>query len=258
MDSDEDEPLANISGSSALDKQARMQAEDAEIEAVRKRLLAARLVEQPDGELEKLQARQRGRIERHNSYRGGEGGGRQGGAMNDLMDLNFDGDSQENLPPTIQPNVRSPNASINLSSSGSAGARHGSLADYSDYDSEEDSDDDIAQVALASTSSAKSGPSARNFNAVQSTDSLGAGSTGTRGLSTYSNDDEGYADDDAASFASHQPQIGPQYSTASLQRGDADDDDDGFDPFADPEDEPEQHDDYLHSRDRPRQEYAAV
>ena len=76
--------------------------EDAEIEAVRKRLLAARLVEQPDGELEKLQARQRGRIERHNSYRGGEGGGRQGGAMNDLMDLNFDGDSQENLPPTIQ------------------------------------------------------------------------------------------------------------------------------------------------------------
>ena len=77
---------------SAADKQARLEAEDAEIEAVRKRLLQARVMEMPDGELEKLQDRQRRGIERHRSVRAAEGGG---GTMNDLMDLNFDDASRE-------------------------------------------------------------------------------------------------------------------------------------------------------------------
>lgn len=95
-DSDE-EPLAaiNSSGPSAEERaQAKADAFEAEIDIVRQRIANARL-SAPDGELEKLQDRQRERIERLNSYRSqagdsGSGSGHGRGAMDDLRDLRFD------------------------------------------------------------------------------------------------------------------------------------------------------------------------
>jgi len=91
-DSDEEAPLALIDDTrSAAQKQRdRAEAEDAEIEMVRKRIAAARM-NAPDGELDLLQDRQRARIERHNSYVSSvRSGAEGGGAMRDLIDLDFD------------------------------------------------------------------------------------------------------------------------------------------------------------------------
>ncbi|KDN44359.1 hypothetical protein K437DRAFT_257064 [Tilletiaria anomala UBC 951] len=285
VDSDENEPLAAISsgnsstsggGGNAAERQARL---DAEIEAVRKRLLQARLMDAPDGELEKLQNQQRGRIERHNSYarsiassrNGVTGGGAGSSAMTDLMDLNFDDGSCDNLPPSIQPNVRSSVASSSAVGSslatGVASGHGGGLSDYSDLDSEEgEESSDGAEVAMASASGSgsrfgatiganKKSP-ATAAAAAESTSSLGAGDRHGRG--GYEDGDDGF--DDAASFASHRPQIGPKFSAVTH----LEDDDDGFDPFADPaeddatgaQDEPM--DAFRRRHDGPREAYAAV
>ena len=109
-DSDDDEPLANITGNEN-GKQKYLN-DDKEIEIVRKRIADARLGNQftndpsdVGGELEKLQIKQRTRLERHNSYlssrsslQGTSGVGTArggGGAMDDLMDLNFDDNGSE-------------------------------------------------------------------------------------------------------------------------------------------------------------------
>lgn len=114
-DEDDNEPLANISGKGTgtgegESERQRWEADDKEIELVRKRIAEARLMGPKEGELEKLQVKQRTRLERHNSYmssrsglsgftndenasRGGAAAG--GGAMQDLMDLNFDDNGSE-------------------------------------------------------------------------------------------------------------------------------------------------------------------
>ncbi len=233
MDSDEEREHATAAATLAQ----RREEEDAEIEAVRKRLLQARLMEAPEGELEKLQDRQRGRIERHNSMRSvstGRTGG--GGAMNDLMDLRFDEEDDDDLlPPSIQPNVRSPAPSTVASGSRSAhttagsstrgGGRtaSGTLSDYSDYDAEEgegaydSSDSDAREIALAGKDASALGD-------------VGVGAGKGKGM--------------------RRPQIGPDYDTASLhsfKRGSASgaaaEDGEEYDPFADPDDDEDEDED---------------
>lgn len=136
VDSDEEEPLANIRGgkSAAERANARAEAEEAEIELVQKRLADAHLGE---GQLEALQDKQRMRIERHNSYRtqsirsGSESVQSGTGHMKDLMDINFDDDEGQ---------------SHTASSSSRPSNQGASLSDYSDYESESDEETQRAKA----------------------------------------------------------------------------------------------------------------
>lgn len=190
-DSDEEGIMGQLRGQEAVDAQIREQ--DAEIEAVRQRLLRARF--EPDGEIAQLQERQRRGIERHNSVNP-PARRAPGSAMADLMDLNFDeADAPASRP--LEPR------------------RHASP----DSDGYSDESDD-AQVAMASASG-----NANRFDP---------------------RDDE---DDDTGSiYYTRRPQIGPRYASSFLSdeedehlpaRGHAStgqpEDDDDFDPFADPE-----------------------
>lgn len=156
LDSDDEEPLAAISGSGQTAEQktaARIAADDAEIEMVRKRIANARL-NAPDSELEKLQTRQRVRIERHNSRVGsmrsfdmspqptgagssGTRGAAGGGAMSDLIDLDFQEDHGGYHPSHQQDAYGRRGMMASEAAAGSSSNQHGALSDYSDYESEE-------------------------------------------------------------------------------------------------------------------------
>lgn len=130
VDSDDDEPLANIKGGKSAAERAhdRAEAEEAEIALVQKRLAAAHLGE---SELEALQGNQRYRIQRHNSHRSqsirsGQSGITGDGHMRDLMDLNFDDQASSH-----------PSQSTSAARSSTQG---GTLSDYSDYESESEED----------------------------------------------------------------------------------------------------------------------
>lgn len=169
VDSDEEEPLANIrGGKSAVERaNARAEAEEAEIELVQRRLADAHLGE---GQLEALQDKQRMRIERHNSHRSqsvrSEGGDSvQGGSghIKDLMDINFDDDDGQ---------------SRTVSSTSRPSNQGASLSDYSDYESE--SDEETHRAARTGTDK--------------------------YGRSQY---DDGEDEDSWAPITNHQPNIGP-------------------------------------------------
>lgn len=226
LDSDDDEPLAAISGSGQSAEQktaARIAADDAEIEMVRKRIASARL-NAPDSELEKLQTRQRVRIERHNSRvgsmrsfdmgshdtvvgsSGARGGG--GGAMNDLIDLDF----QEDHGGYQQTQQQGGHARRGMMASEAAGSssQHGALSDYSDYESEDSADEHAHQAPgrarqLAASSSRPEGGSWSNLNDSEEEE----------WLRTTNN---------------HRPSIGPGFS---WNEEDEADDDPFADPFAD-------------------------
>ncbi|EPQ28967.1 uncharacterized protein PFL1_03257 [Pseudozyma flocculosa PF-1] len=215
LDSDEDnEPLAAISGGETAEQKqaARLEADDAEIELVRKRIAAARL-NAPEGELEKLQDRQRGRIERHNTrvgsirsfdMGGSASAGAGEGAVGDLMDLNFDDDQ------TTTSSARGGGGGMTASESAGSGfqARGGALSDYSDYDESEESDGEgQGHRVPVGRSTRPDGASWTNLNDSEEEEWLQA----TQG---------------------HRPRIGPGFS---WNEGDDDnDDDEAEDPFADP------------------------
>ncbi|EST07789.1 hypothetical protein PSEUBRA_002901 [Kalmanozyma brasiliensis GHG001] len=226
LDSDDDEePLAAISGSGQTAQQktaARLAADDAEIEMVRKRIADARL-NAPDSELEKLQTRQRVRIERHNSRVGSmrsfdmspqasqagssqrAAGGGGGGAMNDLIDLDFQEDQGRYHSQTQPGGAR--RGMTASEAAGSSSAQHGALSDYSDYESEESADEHAHPQApgrarqLAASSSRPEGGSWSNLN---------------------DSDEEEWL----RTTQNHRPNIGPGFN---WDEEEADDD-----PFADP------------------------
>lgn len=219
LDSDDEEPLAAISGSghTAQEKAAaKMKADDAEIELVRKRIADARL-NAPDSELEKLQTRQRVQIHRHNSRVGsmrsfdmdqpsGAAASRGGGAMNDLIDLDFQDDGYVH-PQSQSHSAGGARRGTMASEAAGSGSHGGALSDYSDYESEESADERPRQAPgraqqLAASSSRPEGGSWSNLNDSEEEEWLQT----TRG---------------------HRPNIGPGFSWNEEE--DADDD-----PFADP------------------------
>lgn len=125
----------------------RAAAEEAEIEAVRKRLEGENFDDPShgwEGELEKLQFKQRRGIDRHNSRRNvptlGAGAG-PGSAVKDLLDLDFDDTtSSMSAGPSLRPNRQASLSSGPAITNASSSQQHGSLSDYSDYDSSEDED----------------------------------------------------------------------------------------------------------------------
>ncbi len=217
LDSDDDEPLASITGSGQTAEQktaARIAADDAEIEMVRKRIADARL-NAPDSELEKLQTRQRVQIHRHNSRVGsmrsfdmdpqaGAGSSQRGGggAMNDLIDLDFQEDRYHSQ--AQQGGAR--RGMTASEAAGSSSTQHGALSDYSDYESEESADEHTHQAPgrarqLAAASSRPEGGSWSNLN---------------------DSDEEEWL----RTTQNHRPNIGPGFN---WDEDEADDD-----PFADP------------------------
>lgn len=113
-----------------------------------------------EGEIEKLQFKQRRGIERHNSRRGPMGGG----AVQDLLDLDFDDTASASVGPSLRPHNRGAGAS-SATGAGSrsvsaatatapATAGGGTLSDFSDYDS---SDDEDAAAAAAAGAGAGAG-----------------------------------------------------------------------------------------------------
>lgn len=228
LDSDDDEePLAAISGSGQTAEQrtaARLAADDAEIEMVRKRIADARL-NAPDSELEKLQTRQRVQIVRHNSRVGsmrsfdmspqptGAGSSQRagGGGMNDLIDLDFQEDQSGYPASHSQPGGAS-HSRRGMMASEAAGSstQHGALSDYSDYESEDSADEHAHQAPgrarqLAASTSRPEGGSWSNLNDSEEEEWL-------------------------RTTQNHRPNIGPGFSWNE----DEDADDDPFaDPFAD-------------------------
>lgn len=174
-DSDDDEPLAAIHSDRATAAQ-RAAAEDAEIEAVRQRLAEADVTEGTaaqkaprvaalddddwEGEIEKLQVKQRRGIHRHNSRRGDL---TTTDAMQDLLDLDFD-DTATSSGPSLRPHNRAPGSSVGgaslaaQSSSSSASQRQrvtsGTLSDFSDYDSSDEEGHNAAAAAAAAAAGA--------------------------------------------------------------------------------------------------------
>lgn len=234
LDSDDEEPLAAISGTGQTAEQktaARIAADDAEIELVRKRIAKARL-DAPDSELEKLQTRQRVRIERHNSRVGsmrsfdmspeatgaGPSGGAQrgggGGAMNDLIDLDFQEDQAGGYLHPQSQGQQSGHGRRGMMASEAAGSstQHGALSDYSDYESEDSAD--------AHHSGQQAPGRARQ---------LAAASSRPEGAS-WSNLNDSDEEEWLRTTQNHRPSIGPGFSWNE----DEDADDDPFaDPFAD-------------------------
>ncbi|TKY87251.1 hypothetical protein EX895_003928 [Sporisorium graminicola] len=229
LDSDEEEePLADISGSGQTAEQktaARLAADDAEIEMVRKRIANARL-NAPDSELEKLQTRQRVQIVRHNSRVGsmrsfdmgeqpiGAGSSQRaaGGAINDLIDLDFQEDSSGYAASHAQSDASHGRRGMTASEAAGSSTQHGALSDYSDYESEDSADEQVHQAPgrarqLAASTSRPEGGSWSNLN---------------------DSDEEEWL----RTTQGHRPNIGPGFSWNEDE--DADDDDDPFaDPFAD-------------------------
>ncbi|BGP31194.1 hypothetical protein JCM10296v2_002958 [Rhodotorula toruloides] len=111
-------------------------------QSIRSRLSA---FDMQDREMDKLQQRQRRRLERHLSSRSGVPQ-----VHPDLQDLAFGPTGSSSLPPPIQP--RSPEDAYT----------HGSLSDYSDYSSEEDHSDDDAPSHPAHASGSGTTP-ARSY-----------------------------------------------------------------------------------------------
>ncbi|SPO22043.1 uncharacterized protein UTRI_02040_B [Ustilago trichophora] len=228
LDSDDEEPLAAISGSGQTAQQktaARIAADDAEIEMVRKRIANARL-NAPDSELEKLQTRQRVRIERHNSRVGsmrifdmspqptgagssGARGAAAGGAMSDLIDLDFQEDHGGYLQSHQQNEHGRRGLMASEAAAGSSSNQHGALSDYSDYESEDSAEEHSRQGQapgrarqLAASASRPEGGSWSNLNDSEEEEWL-------------------------RTTQNHRPSIGPGFSWN--EEDDADDD-----PFADP------------------------
>lgn len=224
LDSDDEEPLAAISGSGQTAEQktaARIAADDAEIEMVRKRIANARL-NAPDSELEKLQTRQRVRIERHNSRVGslrsfdmdaqptgpGSSGARGGGgAVNDLIDLDFQEDHGGYAQSQAQHGGGHGRRGLMASEAAGSSSQHGALSDYSDYESEDSADEHSRQAPgrarqLAASSARPEGGSWSNLNDSEEEEWL-------------------------RTTQNHRPNIGPGFSWN--EEDDADDD-----PFADP------------------------
>lgn len=210
VDSDDEEPLADIGGeSNAHDRAAaKIKADDAEIELVRKRIANARLA--PDSELEKLQTRQRVRIVRHNSRIGSirsfdmspQTTGTRGsgsGAMNDLIDLDFNEEAHSGRHQQARPSLLDDDASLAT----------GTLSDYSDYESEESDEDHQARHRTASNPS---------------------GSARKPVAGSWSNLNDSDEEEWLRTTQGHKPSIGPGFSWNE----DEDQDDDPFaDPFAD-------------------------
>ncbi|PWY99026.1 hypothetical protein BCV70DRAFT_122727 [Testicularia cyperi] len=227
LDSDDEEPLANISGhggATAEEKNAaRIKADDAEIEMVRKRIADARL-NAPDSELEKLQTRQRVRIERHNSRvgsmrsfdmspqpTGARASGSGGGAMNDLIDLDFNEESGAShlQPPRSayqQQQQQHGRGRMASESVGDSSGRGGVLSDYSDYESEE-SDEEHSRQRSAS---------------------YGKSTAGRPAGGSWSNLNDSEEEEWLRTTQGHRPDIGPGFSWNE------DDDGGDDDPFADP------------------------
>ncbi|CBQ72069.1 conserved hypothetical protein [Sporisorium reilianum SRZ2] len=230
LDSDEEEePLAAISGSAQTAEQrtaARLAADDAEIEMVRKRIADARL-NAPDSELEKLQTRQRVQIVRHNSRVGsmrsfdmgpqptGAGssqrGGGAGGAMNDLIDLDFQEDQSGYHASHAHQGVASHGRrGMTVSEAAGSSTQHGALSDYSDYESEDSAEEHVHQAP------------GRARQLAASTSRPEAGS--------WSNLNDSEEEEWLRTTQNHRPNIGPGFSWNE----DEDADDDPFaDPFAD-------------------------
>ncbi|KAN0060339.1 hypothetical protein ACQY0O_007668 [Thecaphora frezii] len=223
LDSDDDEPRAAISaGETAEQKQAaRMEADDAEIEMVRKRIAAARL-NAPEGELEKLQDRQRDQIELHKTRVGsirsfdmGSGANAQsqpGGAVGDLMDLNFDDDAPSGAGSGVASHA-SRHGGMTASESAGSGFNRGALSDYSDYDESDESDEETHR---ASASGSGSG--------------AGVGQSTRPDGDSWTNLNDSEEEEWLRATQGHRPRIGPGFS---WNEGEEDDDDDE-DPFADP------------------------
>lgn len=173
--------------SSRLTASERAAADDAEIEAVRQRLADADFSataaaaarggggDEWEGEIEKLQFKQRRGIARHNSrlgdVRGGGGGGGgapPGEAVRDLLDLDFDDTAHSvSAGPSLRPQRSSTGGTTAAGgASGSAGypsaqGHSGTLSDYSDYDSSDDDQEPprahhVAGVPSGSASGASS------------------------------------------------------------------------------------------------------
>lgn len=211
VDSDDEEPLADISGdTNAHDRAAaKIKADDAEIELVRKRIANARLA--PDSEVEKLQSRQRVQIVRHNSRIGSmrsfdmspQATGNRGsgsGPISDLIDLDFNEEQHQAQAGRQSTHTRAsyPDDESSLAT--------GTLSDYSDYESEES---DNGQHARHRTTSNQAGSARKPV----------AGS--------WSNLNDSEEEEWLRTTQGHKPNIGPGFSWNE-------DDDQEDDPFADP------------------------
>lgn len=161
----EDEGAGGAKGSQLVDApghrmtaEEKAAAEDAEIEAVRQRLADADFApasgasgaagaggDDWEGEIEKLQFKQRRGIARHNSRRA-----EPGEAMKDLLDLDFDEtQSSVSAGPSLRPQRGSGSAAATSSTAAGSGSGRGggSLSDYSDYDSSEDEEPPRSSLA---------------------------------------------------------------------------------------------------------------
>lgn len=229
LDSDDEEPLAAITGSAQTAEQknaARIAADDAEIELVRKRIADARL-NAPDSELEKLQTRQRVRIERHNSRVGsmrsfdmspqptGAGSAQRsagGRAMNDLIDLDFQEDQSGGyLHPQAQQSGQTHTRRATMASEAAGSStQHGALSDYSDYESEDSADEHTHQAPGR----------ARQLAASSARPERGS----------WSNLNDSEEEEWLRTTQNHRPNIGPGFSWNEDEEAD---DDPFADPFAD-------------------------
>ncbi|CAO1632305.1 unnamed protein product [Jaminaea pallidilutea] len=207
----------------------RAAAEDAEIEAVRRRLESADMdsVDEAgragqsgnwEGEIEKLQYKQRRGIERHNSRVSiPRGGGASGGAIKDLLDLDFDDTtSSMSAGPSLRPNR---NSSVDSSSAGAATAgthassstqQHGSLSDYSDYDSSED-EEERAQQQQQRSQQTTAGAGAGGLAPPQHTG--GAGSSGAASSASSAVLRNHGAELESWRVSRHRPRIGEETSS---------------------------------------------
>ncbi|GAA6046344.1 hypothetical protein JCM3770_004874 [Rhodotorula araucariae] len=113
----------SVPPSAAAHSAAAHDADDTQ--SIRSRLSA---FDMQDREVDKLQLRQRRRLERHLSTRGGAAAG----VHPDLQDLAFGPTGGSSLPPPIQPR------------SAEDTYTHGSLSDYSDYSSDEEYSSDVS------------------------------------------------------------------------------------------------------------------
>ncbi|BGO90721.1 hypothetical protein NBRC10512v2_002974 [Rhodotorula toruloides] len=160
-------------------------------QSIRSRLSA---FDMQDREMDKLQQRQRRRLERHLSSRSGVPQ-----VHPDLQDLAFGPTGSSSLPPPIQP--RSPEDAYT----------HGSLSDYSDYSSEDDYSDDEASSRPAHAGGSGTTPARSYAQYVRQEDER----TGTgKGLLDPSAQEDPFADpfadqegDDASAYEVMTPGI---------------------------------------------------
>ncbi len=222
LDSDDEEPLAAISGSGHTAKEkkdARIAAEDAEIELVRKRIADARLNARTanwraSDASASADSTTNSRVGSMRSFdmspqatgSGSRGGGGGGGALNDLIDLDFQEDhGQYHGSSTSSQGTR---RGTMASEAAGSSTQHGALSDYSDYESEDSADEQYRGQApgrarqLAAASSRPEGGSWSNLNDSEEEEWL-------------------------RTTQSHRPNIGPGFSWDEEE--DADND-----PFADP------------------------